>query len=248
VSALDTTRPTATRVVSLREIQCDRRAFPRQGLDSARVAEFAALYRDELPAGRDPLPALGCVEDRDGRLILFDGWHRREAREQVVAQLPEQGFDDIPVSVVRADEREPVDLAFELALDTCARGPWPLTTRERVTAAKRLAVTRPDLSAKEIARRTGLSHVAVLRYRGTVAPSANPRATQRDGSGPTTRRTAIEHLLRYGERDELDSEGLADELRDELLKRYPDRANAAVWATWWAAGFEDARALLEAAG
>ena len=93
-----------TRVASLNEICCDPRAFPREGLDPGRVDEFVAPYRDELPTSNDPFPPFGCVEDRDGALWCYDGWHRLAARKRVVAER--SGLvGEIPVQFVRAGNR-----------------------------------------------------------------------------------------------------------------------------------------------
>jgi hypothetical protein len=165
-----------TRVVALSQIVCDRRAFPREAVDAARVDEFASLYRDELPGGHDPFPPIGCVEDRDGRLVLYDGWHRIEARRRIASEYPGRGYDGLPASVVRAGSRDPVDYAYELAVDCSAVGAKQLTMRERTAAAKRLSGIRPDLSAHEIGRRLGIAHTTVLRARGSAAMTGGARA------------------------------------------------------------------------
>jgi hypothetical protein len=132
------------------------------------VDEFAGLYRDELSAGNDPFPPIGCVEDRDGRLVLYDGWHRVEARRRIANEFPDRGYDELAVNVVRAGSREAMNLAYELAIDCSALGAKQLTQAERVAAATRLSEIRPDLSAREIARRLGISHQTVGRARGSI--------------------------------------------------------------------------------
>jgi hypothetical protein len=154
--------------VALDRIVCDRRTLPREAVDAARVAEFVGLYRDELPGGNDPFPPIGCVEDRDGRLLLYDGWHRVIARRRVAAEHPGCGYDELPADVVRANGRDAVDFAFELAITCSAVGSKQLTQRERIAAAKRLSEIRLDLSAREIAKRLGISHATVLRARGSL--------------------------------------------------------------------------------
>jgi hypothetical protein len=155
--------------VALAQIVCDRRALPREAVDPARVVEFLGLYRDELPGGNDPLPPVGCVEDRDGRLVLYDGWHRIAARLRVATEYPGCGYDELAVNVVRAGDRDAVDYAYELAIDCSAVGAKQLTMRERIAAARRLSEIRPDLSARDIGRRLGISHPTVLRARGSAA-------------------------------------------------------------------------------
>jgi hypothetical protein len=171
-----TTRSANTRIVALDQLILDKRAFPRAERDQGRVDEFADLYRDELPTGNDPFPPIGCVEDRDGRLVLYDGWHRVTARRRVAAEYPGDGYDELPAEIVRApDGRDAVDYAYELAIECSARGSKPLTHSERVTAAIHLGEIRPDLSAREIGRRLGISHMAVCRARGTAASTGGTR-------------------------------------------------------------------------
>ena len=143
--------------------------FLERAVDTARVDEFAGLYRDELTAGNDPFPPVRCVEDRDGRLVLYDGWHRLAARRRIAGEYPGRGYDEIAVDVLPAGERHATDLAYELAIDCSALGSKQLTQRERIAAAKRLSELRPDVAAREIARRLGISHATVLQARGTMA-------------------------------------------------------------------------------
>jgi hypothetical protein len=183
-----------TRYVRLDQIVCDRRALPREELDAARVDEFAGLLRDELPHGTDPFPPIGIVEDRDGQLVLYDGWHRVTARRRVAAEHPGQGYDEIAGEIVRADGRDAVDYAYELAVGCSAVGSKQLTLSERKAAAKRLSEIRPDLSAREIATRLGISHPTVLRARGSAArsgggtrvPPPGPVAIAANGEEPPT--------------------------------------------------------------
>jgi hypothetical protein len=176
-----------TRIVALAQIACDRRTLPREGVDPARVDEFAGLYRDELPSGNDPFPPIGCVEDRDGRLLLYDGWYRIEARRRIAVELPGRGYDEVAAEVVRAGERDAVDYAYELAIDCSAVGSKQLTMRERIAAAKRLSEIRSDLPAREIARRLGITHPTVLRARGSAAVTGGgtrvPSSDRANGSG-----------------------------------------------------------------
>jgi hypothetical protein len=171
-----------TRIVALDQIVCDERAFPRERVDGARTDEFTDLYRDELVHGNDPFPPIGCVEDQDGRLVLYDGWHRVTARRRVAAEHPGHGYDELPAEIVRSDLRDPVDYAYELAVDCSAIGSKQLTRSERKDAAKRLSDIRPDLPASVIARRLGISHQTVGRARGTAAMTGGARAPTFAGS------------------------------------------------------------------
>jgi hypothetical protein len=157
-----------TRIVRLDQIIRDSRTFPRERVDAARVEEFAGLLRDELPDGTDPLPPIGCIEDRDGQLVLYDGWHRVTARRRVAAEYPGQGYDELAADIVRADGRDAIDYAYELAVGCSAVGSKQLTLSERKAAAKRLSEIHPDWPAREIARQLGISHATVLRARGSL--------------------------------------------------------------------------------
>jgi hypothetical protein len=142
--------------------------MPREEIDAARADEFVGLYRDELPGGNDPFPPIGCIEDRDGRLMLYDGWHRVEARRRIAAEYPERGYEELAANVVRAGQQDPVNYAYELAIECSAVGSRQLTQRERIAAAKRLSEIHPDLPAREIGRRSGISHQTVGRARGAI--------------------------------------------------------------------------------
>jgi hypothetical protein len=71
--------------------------------------------------------------------------------------------------------------------------------------------------------------------------------TGRNGREPQAiaKRGPIERLLRYGERDQLDSEDLEVQLCDALRERY---RTPSAWEEWWRDRFEGARVeLLETA-
>jgi hypothetical protein len=162
------TRSAGIRIVRLDQLILDKRAFPRTEIDPARVDEFAGLYGDELPTGNDPFPPIRCVEDLDGRLVLYDGWHRVTARRRVAAEYPGRGYDELPAEIIRAGGRDAVSYAYELAIACSAVGSKQLTLSERRAAAKRLSEIRPDLSIRDIARQLGISHATVLRARGSL--------------------------------------------------------------------------------
>jgi hypothetical protein len=189
------TRSAAVRIVRLDQLILDHRASPRTEVDPARVDEFAGLYRDELTAGNDPFPPIRCVEDRDGRLLLYDGWHRVTARGRVATEHPGRGYDELPAEVIRSDARDAVDHAYELAIACSALGSKQLTLSERKGAAKRLREIRPDLPVRGIARQLGISHATVLRALGSLpmtgGGSREPSpAAASSGEKPQTRRSS----------------------------------------------------------
>jgi hypothetical protein len=148
--------------------------------------EFTDLYREELPTGNDPLPPIGCVEDRDGR-------HRVAARRRVALEYPGRGYDELPAETVRADQRDPIDYAYELAIGCSAVSSKQLRLSEWKAAAKRLSQIRPDLTAREIGTRLGISHQTVLRARGSIAVTGGgsrlPLRTSDDGDEPSQGRS-----------------------------------------------------------
>ncbi len=97
--------------------------------------------------------------------------------------------------VVRAKGRDPVGLAFELAVSCSATGARPLTRNERFTAAKRLSEIHPEWSLREVAKRTGTSHQTVLRQRGPTGSSgAGPNGPiTPSGDNATAARVAARH-------------------------------------------------------
>jgi hypothetical protein len=211
-----TTRSADTRIVHLDQLILDARAFPRTEVDLARVDEFAALYREELTAGNDPFPPIRCVEDRDGRLMLYDGWHRVTARRRVATECPSRGYDELPAEIIRADGRDAVDYAFNLAVECSAIGSKQLTQSERRAAAKRF---RPDLPAREVAKLLGISHSTVVRAResrtasadGANAPSSPPPANGEQRLRARRQMTLDQRAYRVA--DAL--YGLLDQARDE---------------------------------
>ena len=75
-------------------------------------------------------------------------------------------------------------------------------------------------------------------------PTPNNGHEPKTNSRTRTKRSPIERLLGYGERDELDAEDLEVELASALRDRYQSPAS---WAEWWRDRFEGACALLKAA-
>jgi hypothetical protein len=250
------TRSAGVRIVALDRIVCDKRAFPRVEIDAARVDEFASLYREELLDGNDPLPAIGCVEDRDGRLVLYDGWHRVAARRRVAAEYPGRGYDELAAEVVHADGRDAVDYAYELAVGCSAVGSKQLTRLERFMAAKRLSEIDPSLSIREIARRTGVSHQTVLRARASASLSGGgpngPLAPSDNGDAATSavRRSPSLTLEQRAYRTGVALCRLFEQARDESRgmlgfgKPHMRRAGAAAYRALEHSYGEDAPAVL----
>lgn len=144
--------------VSLDRLVVDPGLQPRVGgLDPDHVRAL-----EEAPASWPPLAAV----QRDGRLVLVDGFHRLAAAQNL-------GLATVPVRVVD----EPADgdlhvLAFAL---NAAHG-RPLSLADRRAFAERLLRGRPEVSNMEVSRLAGLSPttVAALRARLEEATAIRP--------------------------------------------------------------------------
>lgn len=156
-------RVTVEREVPVEDVDRDYDCFPRERIDSARVEEFAELYQD---GGLDALPPVLVVYDPDGRLVRADGEHRLCALEQLE-------FESARVAIVTANQADPAQLAYEIALESTVSAK-PLTRAERQAAVVRLLEERPDLSDRRIAALAGVSHQTVgrIRERGPVDHAA----------------------------------------------------------------------------
>lgn len=152
--------------VPLDLIRTERRAWPRHGLDQARVAEFFSLYGE---GEASVLPPLDLVPLPDGLYLLADGHHRFEALLQLWAAAGKSAGQVAPWALARVLElpegREPLEFAFELGVETAARVSKPLTRAERRAAVLRLLAERPGVSDRELARMVGVSHQTVGRLR-----------------------------------------------------------------------------------
>lgn len=128
-----------------------------------------------LAAAADQLPAI-LVDAKTMRIV--DGRHRREAWKQV-------GRETIPVVWYEGDD--PEGAAFEANL---THG-LPLPLRDRKDYAARLLQRDPDLSDRDIARRSGVSDKTVAQLRPRLG-AENPRSII---SAPAARERAAKVAL-----------------------------------------------------
>ena len=159
---------------------------------------------------RGLMNSLACIETSCGRAMIpsrRSGASRSAtagscsmtagtaARQRVAAEHPGRGWDELAGDVVCAKGRDPVGLAFELAVSCSATGARPLTRNERFTASKRLSEIHPEWSLREVAKRTGTSHQTVLRPRGPTGLSgAGPNGPiTPSGDNATAARVAARH-------------------------------------------------------
>jgi hypothetical protein len=178
------------RTVSTETLITDIRARVRERVDETRVELFAEMLADAIAGAKlnggawsSPFPALDVVADGRGGLILADGWHRLQAHRQVGAQ-------HITVYEHRPEARDPVAVAYEIALARATVSALPLTEREKRAAIGRLAAERAELSDRAIGRLVGVSHHTVARWR--AAPGNLPDESE----ARRPRRPPIEALAR----------------------------------------------------
>lgn len=161
----DQTSPRKSLTVSISSLREDS-PWPRRELDSERVAAFVTLYAD---GGPNALPPLEVVPDGEGKYFLSDGHHRLEA-------LLELDADQAPATVVSPPPGlDPELFAFERALTHCATTAKPLSRVERRAAALKLIDDRLELSDRQIAELTGMSHQTVGRLRKGMAGGSADR-------------------------------------------------------------------------
>jgi ParB-like chromosome segregation protein Spo0J len=131
--------------------QREERLWPRQGLDPARVREFAALYREQGAAGLPPI----AVAEVGERRFLVDGWHRCAAAEMA-------GLSRLPVFATAMGRSE--DVYWE-AVHLSATIGKPLSRGEKRAAVDRLLAAGREGSDHEIARLAGVSQPFVSKRR-----------------------------------------------------------------------------------
>jgi ParB-like chromosome segregation protein Spo0J len=140
-------------LVATGAVRADPAAWPREGLDTDRVGEFAELYAAD---GINSLPPLSVIRVADG-FVLADGWHRLAALERL-------GASEVPIVEVDARGRDAYQVAFEEGLRTAARQSLPLTRAEKQAAIQRLLV-EGGRSDRQIAELVGVAHTTVGRIR-----------------------------------------------------------------------------------
>jgi hypothetical protein len=259
VTATDTTETDVT-LVDLGRIVADPQAWPRQGLDAARVAEFAELYADD---DLSVLPPLDVVPDGDA-LILADGWHRLHALRHI--QASQAGVRVIAPT----DGDDSRTVAYRHGLTLAASAGLPLTRAERVAAVRRLLVECPEWSDRRIGRAVGVSPTTVGKYRtgvsnldnaATADTSDTDADTDADDGGssrpvPTASqaaRTLVRGLVRLDDRrgllarlsDKRAVRSMGAALADALADEYDDPADAVTHARAWSHWLENAITVLE---
>lgn len=164
------------RTVATKAIAADTSVWPRRGLDHARVAEFAAPFRE---GGLDALPPLDVIASGNG-FVLADGWHRLHALKALRA-------GEVRVQVLDAGTDTPSVAAYLHGLRTAATAALPLTRAELSVAVDRLLTDDPQRSDREVARLAGSSPTTVGAHRRRLTEPAVDVA----GNGEMTERAYL---------------------------------------------------------
>lgn len=175
-----------TQPIPLDVIFSDADLWPRDALDDERVAEFTALYKERGPSALPPV-VLALDPDPDPEtlhhgwvyLIPVDGWHRLAAWEAAGVG------EEIP-AVVR-DDLTSRGAIFAEAVRLAVASAKPLTASERRQAIASLVGMAPDLSDREIAKRTGVSYMTVNRIRHRADPAGDPDDDDDEAAPPVRR-------------------------------------------------------------
>jgi hypothetical protein len=147
--------------VPLEQVRFLEDAWPRQYLDSERVEDFSALYRER---GEQALPPPELVPYGPARYLIGDGVHRIEAARRV-------GLSRLAARLVPpAADLDPVQFTYLYALQRSAISALPLTRAEKQKAIRRLLKTNAQASDREIARLVGVDHKTVGRARRGLSP------------------------------------------------------------------------------
>ena len=147
-------------VVEIAALTLDDELFPRERLDHGTVDEYAERMQEEGAR----FPPIRVIKDREGNLLLIDGWHR-------VAAARRLGYAKLHARVRSGEWSDALEAA---AASNALHG------RPRNTADKRRAIEMllalpewRDASDRAIARHCKLSNHFVADVRGR-APSAAP--------------------------------------------------------------------------
>lgn len=224
-----------SRMIPLDDIITDPGVWPRQRLDTDRVALFADLLGDD---GSEALPPIELIVVGGEEYLLTDGWHRFHALDEI-------GATSARAVLVTPDAGEdPWAFAYRRGLETCVTAARPLNQTERRTATERILAQHPDWTDVAIARLTGVSNATVGRARRRVF-NANEAAA--DSAAPSDEyvrslnhhdvsRSLVRGLAKLWESRPLliaarlqDSARLGDTIGHELVDRHGP-AEAAVWA------------------
>ena len=197
-------------LIPINAIVVDETLQPRyDGLDEMQVE---ALMQSQ--ASWPPI-VIATINDRT---TLLDGFHRVEAASRL-------GLTHIEASLM--ETASDADL-FQIAFELNAKHGKPLDLRDRKSFAKRLASTHPELSNREIGRRTGINHETVATLRLNTAMVDSQRSERRPGDLPAD--VSLFDPIRFSKatRAQKAAAGYIKRLAAALADPYSEDA-----ASWW---------------
>ena len=186
------------RRVKVAAIWFHEQAWPRESLDTERVEDFTALYREE---GADALPPLELVPDGGAGYLIGDGVHRWQAAKGA-------GLEKVPaLLIVPPAGADPLPFAYLYALSRSAISSKPLTRAEKHAAIRCLLEHWPDMSDREIGRRVGVDHKTVARLKREDDPAETVASWS---SGPSPQDAAKKLFKAFEKAYEARGLGVAD--------------------------------------
>jgi len=135
--------------LSIENIIADDEIQIRVGVNSGRVEEFIEVY-SELPAWR-------VVKTPDGKFILADGYHRRQAAIR-------KNYKKAHCKVEEGDYKR----ALEIAIEENCRGPLNLSRREKLNTIEKTLKYFPERANSWIGEMIGVSMQTVEKVRRTL--------------------------------------------------------------------------------
>lgn len=178
----------------------------RAQMDFALVDEYAQMMRDGVEF--DPAQA---IEDADGKIYVFDGYHRGEAAKAAGVMLR--------VRVQSGTRADAEWLAFAANKSHGLR-----RTHADIERVVRNALAHPNaanLSDRELARHCGTDHKTVGNWRRRLAADAMPPAERERHESNTTTQTEIANT----EKPEYALSEIREIVEDYLPKDAIDRAS-----------------------
>ncbi len=170
-------------LIEMSKIRRDGPTQFRERLDDSAIAEYAERDRED----GSTVPPAGIVEDEQGNLWMWDGFHRYEALES-------NGRTHIPAIVTKGTLRDAQLLAMGANADHGVR----LTNRDKANVVRCILKDEEwrKLPDREIARKCNVSHPTVAKFRAELYPVENlpPAQVSRPESG-TTHKPQPQHRI-----------------------------------------------------
>jgi len=150
----------------IESIVADENIQIRVGINSSRVDEFTEIYAD--------LPEWWVIKTPEGKHILADGFHRRQAALR-------KGYKKAWCKIEEGDYKR----ALEIAIQENCRGPLNLTRQEKQNTVEKALKYFPERANSWIAEMVGVSMQTVEKVRKMLESSKTiktyDKLTTRDG-------------------------------------------------------------------